>query len=165
MLRLILMRHAKSDWTHPDTADHDRPLNKRGRGAARTLGDWLRAQGHVPDEVLCSSAERTSQTLTGLCITPTPQTRFVRALYLAEPRVMIETLHEATGTCVLMVGHNHGICEFANLLVETPPAHERFADYPTGATLVCDFDVSKWTEVNWHQGRVVDFVVPRELTM
>lgn len=164
MLRLILMRHAKSDWNHIGTADHDRPLNKRGRRAASALGDWLRAQWHVPDEVMCSSAERTGQTLMGLQITPAPQTRFIRALYLAEPRVMIETLHEAKGNCVLMIGHNHGICDFASLLVETPPVHERFADYPTGATLVCDFDVGSWQEVGWHQGRVIDFIVPRELT-
>lgn len=164
MLRLILMRHAKSDWTHIGTADHDRPLNKRGRSAATALGAWLQAQGHIPDEVLCSTAERTGQTLMGLNIEPAPQTRFIRALYLAEPRAMIETLHEAKGTCVLMIGHNHGICEMANLLVERPPAHARFVDYPTGATLVCDFDMGTWSEVHWHQGRVVDFIIPRELT-
>jgi hypothetical protein len=29
--RLILIRHAKSDWGDPTRADHDRPLNRRGR--------------------------------------------------------------------------------------------------------------------------------------
>ena len=35
MLRLILMRHAKSDWSTPSNGDHDRPLNKRGPSAKR----------------------------------------------------------------------------------------------------------------------------------
>ena len=43
-------------------------------------------------------------------------------------------------------------------LVQSPPAHPRFADYPTGATLVVDC-----ADVAWGQGRVVDFAVPREL--
>ena len=43
MKRLILMRHAKSDWNHPGLADHDRPLNKRGRKAAPAMGAWLTA--------------------------------------------------------------------------------------------------------------------------
>ena len=29
MLRLLLMRHAKSDWNTPETGDHDRGLNPR----------------------------------------------------------------------------------------------------------------------------------------
>ena len=36
--RLILTRHAKSDWARPDLDDHDRPINGRGKRAARELG-------------------------------------------------------------------------------------------------------------------------------
>ena len=32
--RLVIVRHAKSSWADPDLADHDRPLNARGRRAA-----------------------------------------------------------------------------------------------------------------------------------
>ncbi|MGR3493424.1 MAG: SixA phosphatase family protein, partial [Shimia sp.] len=49
MNRLILMRHAKSSWDHPDLTDHDRPLNERGREAAVRVGGWLRDQGWLPD--------------------------------------------------------------------------------------------------------------------
>ena len=34
---LALLRHAKSSWDDPHLADHDRPLNKRGRGAAARM--------------------------------------------------------------------------------------------------------------------------------
>ena len=51
MKRLILMRHAKSDWS-TGGADHQRPLNKRGRNSAKALGDWLRAQGVNINEAL-----------------------------------------------------------------------------------------------------------------
>ncbi|MEE4188930.1 MAG: histidine phosphatase family protein [Roseobacter sp.] len=163
MLRLILMRHAKSDWNHIGLADHDRPLNKRGKASAKALGDWLREKGYIPQEVFCSSAERTGQTLLGLQLGTSPDTKYTRALYHADAQSMLTVLHGATAPCVLMLGHNPGICEFAHRLVCDPPAHDRFSDYPTGATLVCDFDAPDWAEVGWFKGSVVDFVVPREL--
>lgn len=163
MLRLILMRHAKSDWSHADLNDHARPLNKRGRASAKALGDWMRSKEYWPDEVLCSNSERTGETFLRLGFNPAPRTRFLPELYHAEAQEMLEALQSATGSCVLMIGHNPGICEMANRLVEAPPTHERFYDYPTGATLVCDFEAENWRAVTWYTGEEVDFAIPREL--
>ena len=57
--RLILMRHAKSDWGTGDD-DHDRPLNARGRGDAPRVGEALRELGWVPDLVVLSDSARTT---------------------------------------------------------------------------------------------------------
>lgn len=56
------MRHAKSDWSHGGLADHDRPLNKRGRRAARTMGRVLARLDAVPDHIITSSAVRAATT-------------------------------------------------------------------------------------------------------
>ena len=80
MLRLILMRHAKSDWSYAGLDDHARPLNKRGRTSAAALGNWLRHNEYIPDHVLCSSAERTGETLLGLGLDPQTETLFIRGL-------------------------------------------------------------------------------------
>lgn len=160
MLRLILMRHAKSDWGQAGLSDHDRPLNKRGQISAKALGHWLRTKGYIPGEVLSSSSQRTRETVLGLGLT---NAKFTAALYHAGPQVMLDTLNNATSPCVLMVGHNPGICEMARLIVTEPSRHPRFSDYPTGATLICDFDATDWHAVNWHQGECADFVIPREL--
>lgn len=162
MRRLILMRHAKSDWSF-GMPDHERPLNKRGRSSAMALGDWLRAKSYLPDEVLSSSATRTGQTLLGLGLEGDIQIRFLKALYLAEASEMLAVLQSATGQSVLMLGHNPGICEFAHRLVSDPPDHIRFEDYPTGATTIIDFDIPHWAGLGWHQGNVTDFAIPREL--
>src|SRR5260370_7413333 len=58
--RLMLLRHAKSDW--PDVPDRERPLAKRGRRDAPVIGRWLRDHGYLPDVVVCSVARRTRQT-------------------------------------------------------------------------------------------------------
>jgi phosphohistidine phosphatase len=158
--RLILMRHAKSDWT-TGGADHQRPLNKRGRKSAKALGDWLRAQGHVPDHGLCSTATRTRETLDllGFDVPATYEDR----LYHAGPVAMTKSLSEAEGACVVMVGHNPGIAGFAHELLARPYDHPRFEDYPTGATLVAEFDIADWSELRPGTGEAKGFVIPREL--
>lgn len=158
---LILMRHAKSDWGHSGLADHDRPLNARGTGDAPAMGAWLRTAGHAPDEVLCSTAIRTRQTVQGLALTA--PTRFIPALYHADEETMLEELQQATGRCVLMVGHNPGIAAFASDLLAQAPAHPRFHDYPTTATLVARFAIDDWADLRLGTGQALAFVIPADL--
>lgn len=160
MKRLILMRHAKSDWSLGED-DHDRPLNKRGFTSAHALGEWLKSKGYLPDEILCSSANRTRQTLEALEVSA--DTTFDQKLYLADPGVLLDQLCNAQGDVVLMLAHNPGIAMLAQGLVSQPLPHPRFQDYPTGATLVVDFKSDTWAEIQPGLGQVVDFVIPREL--
>lgn len=161
-LRLILMRHAKSSWGDPTQPDHARPLNGRGQRAASALGDWLRASGYMPDLILSSSSVRTRETCDRLELDTTAQ--FSDALYHASPATMLKALRATTGQTVLMLGHNPGIAAFAHSLVDTPPTHERFDDYPTGATLVVDFAITAWEDLAPGIGQPIDFIVPRDLT-
>jgi phosphohistidine phosphatase len=165
MKRLILTRHAKSSWDNPATPDHERPLNKRGTAAAAELGGWRASRGYVPDEVLCSDALRTRKTWAGLApaLPGTPALHLKPALYHAGPDVMLAVLRHATEDCVLMIGHNPGIAEFAARLVAHAPLNDEFSRYPTGATLVCEFTADSWADVDFGQGAMVDFVVPSEI--
>ncbi|MEQ5871803.1 histidine phosphatase family protein [Sagittula sp. NFXS13] len=161
MKRLILMRHAKSDWS-AGTADANRPLNARGRRSAEAMGQWLRDMGHIPDEILCSSATRTRETLDLLALKA--PTSYRKSLYLADSQTMLSALHGASGDCVLMLGHNPGVGQCAHMLVSQEPEHERFDDYPTCATLVAEFDIEKWEDLLPGSGAPLGFAVGRDLT-
>lgn len=163
MKRLILMRHAKSDWSGGPSSDHNRPLNRRGRRAAAALGQWLVEHGLLPDEVLSSSSMRTRETCARLNLPEDTPTRFLRELYLADPEVILSTLKEAQGSCVLMIGHNPGIGMMAEMVLDRVPEHPQFMRYPTGATLVADVEVAAWTDMRWGLGTLRHFIVPREL--
>jgi phosphohistidine phosphatase len=63
MKTLTLLRHAKSGWDDPVTRDIERPLNRRGRRAARTVGAEMRSLGLGFDRVLASPARRVVETL------------------------------------------------------------------------------------------------------
>lgn len=165
-LRLILTRHAKSDWSDTMMDDHDRPLNKRGRKSATAIGDWLAAGDFLPDIALVSTAARTRETWTRIAKAfrkPVP-TSFRDDLYHAEPDAMITLLRGAAGVgTVMMVGHNPGASFFARALLAAPPNDARFDRYPTGATAVMDFEIDDWTELTWGTGQLVDFALPRDL--
>ncbi len=63
MKRLILLRHAKSDWDADYGADRERPLNARGTDAAQRMGRLLTEAGEEPDRILSSPAVRALTTV------------------------------------------------------------------------------------------------------
>jgi len=161
--RLILMRHCKSSWASPGLADHDRPLNKRGRESAAALGDWLRQEGYLADAALVSSSRRTRDTFTGLGLECPMETS--AKLYHATDETtlrLIEGVDDAVST-LLVIGHNPGFAEVAWRLARRPFDHARFGDYPTGATTVFRFAATGWSDIAWGKGDAEDFVIPRAL--
>ena len=62
MKTLVLVRHAKSAWGDPTLADHDRPLNDRGRRDAPEMGRRIRERGIAPDAIISSTAVRARST-------------------------------------------------------------------------------------------------------
>lgn len=163
MRRLILMRHAKSDWSGGPSDDHGRPLNPRGRHASEALGQWLKSERLIPDEVLCSSAMRTRETYVRLGLPAKPAFKELRSLYLAEPEAILTAIRQAAGSCILVIGHNPGVGMTAEAILSQAPVHPQFLQYPTGATLVADFDIEDWNDAAWGNAKARHFIVPREL--
>ncbi|SDZ26948.1 phosphohistidine phosphatase [Jannaschia faecimaris] len=154
-MKLILLRHTKSDWTDPEQEDHDRPLNNRGRAAAATMGQWLISRKYLPDLVLCSDSARTRETYQALAL-PDTAVEYRPDLYLAEAEAILALARAQTAECVLIVAHNPGIAAAARQAVATLPIHPEFSHFPTGACLVADI-------IDDRPGRLLDFTVPRDL--
>jgi phosphohistidine phosphatase len=164
-LRLILTRHAKSDWDNPLLRDHERVLNTRGQRAAPLIGRWLVGQAALPQEALISDAARTRETwaLLSAEFPASVPARFLSALYHAGPEVMLNALQTATAQSVMMIGHNPGIAAFAAMLLADMPDHPQFARYPTCATLVAEFSAQRWRDIRFGTGMARAFITPREL--
>jgi len=83
MIRLLLLRHAKSDWSDAGLDDRDRPLSKRGRESAPVIAGYMRERELAPDLVLSSPATRTRQTLSLVLdkLGRSPEIVFDEALY------------------------------------------------------------------------------------
>jgi phosphohistidine phosphatase len=164
-LRLILTRHAKSDWSAPEEPDHDRPLNARGRRQAPLVGRWLASRRDLPAKVLCSDAKRTHETLDLILpeLPGSPEVAIEPALYHAQPETILSVIRSQHVPVLMVVGHNPGLAETARRFAHAPPHHPRFADFPTAATAVFDFTEDAWSQVGWGRATLRDFVTPDDL--
>ena len=115
MRTLYVLRHAKSDWGNSSLKDFDRPLNDRGRKAAKAIGKELRKRKITPDLVLTSPAERAKQTLGRVqdAHGASFDVREDQRIYLAEPEVLIDAIRSAPEDAkqLMIVGHNPGLQE------------------------------------------------------
>lgn len=145
MKRLLILRHAKSSWKHPDLRDHDRPLNKRGKRDAPRMGRLMREEGLMPELAFCSTARRARVTLKralkegGIDC----EVRLDPDLYLATPADIVELLRDTPepSSRVLVVGHNPGMED----LVQALTGQE--VTFPTAALAVVDCDCATWTDL------------------
>jgi len=174
MKTLLLLRHAKSSWDDPSQDDHERPLDARGRDTARRMGGAMRTRGLVPDLVLCSTARRTVETLELLlpALEATPETRFERALYLADWPKLLDAIHAVPGRtrALMLVGHNPGVEQLAIALglhprdaAERSRAEALAKKYPTGALAVLQFPGPGWKSVKPGTGRLAEFLRPKDV--
>lgn len=142
MPTLLLMRHAKSDWSDPGCSDHDRPLNPRGKRDAPRMGRWLKQQGLHPVRIVTSSAKRARKTATRVAqsFERDLPTDIRSELYHASPEMWVDVLAElpSDADCVLAVGHNPGLEELLHELVG------RYERMPTAAIAVLDVGSRGW---------------------
>lgn len=162
MKTLLLMRHAKSSWADESLPDILRPLNDRGRRDVPKIGNRLAERKLLADMIVTSPAERAHHTAS--MIAPylnLPASRVVTAeeLYHADPDVYlsIAQLCDDNVECLMLVGHNPGITQFANELTDTPIDH-----MPTAAVFACRFGVKHWHELTPGAGDYIAFEYPKK---
>jgi phosphohistidine phosphatase len=169
-MRLILLRHAKSEKAEPGMRDHARRLNGRGRDDAPVIGAYMARHGLVPDRVLVSTAARTRETWDGVAaeLGARPQVSYEERLYDAGPEAILAVIKETASAVrtLLVVGHNPGLHELARLLIASGDveARERLNEgLPTSGLAVIDFAGKDWRKAHPHGGRLERFVSPRSL--
>lgn len=168
MHQLHLLRHAKSSWDD-DADDHARPLNRRGREAARLIGETLPKSIGALDLVLCSTALRARETaeLALADFDHPPRLVYEAGLYLASAETLVQRLRQlAEGTeSVMAIGHNPGLHELAIALAA--PGSPGFSTLVNGkfpAGVRCRFVVgTSWADIAGARHRLVDYVTVKSL--
>lgn len=162
MKRLLLTRHAKSSWDHPELRDLDRPLNKRGLKAAPLMGQVLKQQNLIPDTILISPPKRTRMTADLLAEElkfPLPQIQVIDSFYGASPG---EVVHQARKISeeietAMLVGHNPTWTMLCQRLTGTP-----LSNLPTCGILVIDFESERWSQFDHQHGTLLTRLFPRD---
>ena len=170
MRRLMLLRHAKSDWSTPGTRDQDRPLTARGREAAAKMGSYMARHALVPDLVVASPATRVVDTLALVLPAFTKQPKAVsdERLYETDAEETLKFIRQTPRSVhsLLVVGHNPSLADLASLLMASGDVETRqrlVEKFPTAALAVIDFPLDDWSKIHPHSGRLDRFVVPKAL--
>lgn len=170
MKRLTLLRHAKSTWDDPVARDFDRPLNKRGQRAARTMGREMRSLGLSFDRVIASPALRVIETLADIeqGYGKSLAQIYDQRIYLASPATLIDLIHETDEKVesLLVVGHNPGLERLALTLTRSDDQPLRAAleaKYPTATLAEITLPAESWSDVSEGSGTLTRFVRPRDL--
>lgn len=118
MLKLNLIRHAKTNQVSPTGRDFDRELLAKGIVQANMLAVYLDSKHVDLGTVLCSGAKRTRQTWSILEQHAFPEAKasFSDDLYLAYYPTIMACIQEQTSKTITMIGHNEGISELASYL-------------------------------------------------
>ena len=113
MKRLVVLRHAKSDWTQP-VSDRQRPITSRGARQASEAGEWLAAQPWQIDLALVSPAVRASSAwdLAAAHLDAVPTQR-VEDAYTFDGDALLALVRRqpADLTTIVVVSHNPAVEE------------------------------------------------------
>ena len=170
MKHLILLRHASAE-----NGDNDRvrPLSTLGRSEATRMGaalGTLAKRGFLPELLLTSPALRARETLAGLrgALTAARREEPDETLYLASAGRLLAKLQALPDrdAQVLLVGHNPGLGELLQLLVERGAAEVllRAAHGLAPATLAAlRIATPRWRDVGPGCAELVEFLRPADL--
>jgi len=150
MKTLILIRHAKSDWSHAGLQDYDRPLNNRGCADAPEMGRRLANRNLIPDLFIASTAKRAQ--LSALLMAEAmgyaeEKIDWRKELYLASPPTILNLISHTPlhVSCLALLAHNPDITELAEQL-----SGQYIGNIPTAGSVALTADIEDWACVNTH---------------
>ena len=147
MKKLLLLRHAKSDWHASYNKDFDRPLNECGERSADFMAERLQTKNIKPDIIISSPALRAYDTIKRMAkilLYPEKDIIVEEVLYRVDVvaiRQIVECINDDVDTAML-VSHNPTITAFANYLTG-----DNIANIPTCGIYGVEFDLDTWQAV------------------
>ncbi len=144
MKTLLLIRHAKSDWTNSLLADIDRPLNERGKKDAPTMGERLSEKKIRIDAFITSPAKRARKTAELIAdIFKVDKKDIIRKdeLYEAGDENFFRVIESAKKKwdTIAVFSHNPGLTWFANGLTDV-----KVDNIPTCGVFAIKIDCNDW---------------------
>ena len=161
MKKIILVRHAKSDWESASLKDFDRPLSQRGLSDAPTMAEHLIKQNEIPELIIASPAKRTTQTAKIIADKlAIAEVIFTENMYDGSEEDyihIIECLPDNI-TTVMLVGHNPTITNLTNILTKS-----NIANIPTTGVAIIHSETLLWSTLFKTPASLNKFFTPKML--
>ncbi|TAH26285.1 MAG: histidine phosphatase family protein [Cytophagales bacterium] len=158
---IILVRHAKSDWSVFGQKDFDRTLNQRGLFDAPRMGMELLKREVNPQLIIASPASRTKATSVFLAEQlkyNTDNIEFHEELYEASSRNVLSIINGISNSVetAMLVGHNPTFTHIAEYFTK-----KDIGNIPTCGVVSIHFDVDDWAVISGQTGEMKFFIYPK----
>ena len=161
--KLLIVRHAKSDWESGIKRDFDRPLNNRGEKNAPEMAQRLVSKNIIPEKIVSSPALRAITTAGFFA----EAFGYPKSAISQEPKI-----YEASASSLLKIintlpnqynfialfGHNPGLTELVINLSKTD-----IYNIPTCGTVLLEFPYEDWNMITSGSGEKVFFDFPKNI--
>ena len=159
--RLLLIRHAKSDWGNPSLRDFDRPLNKRGQANAPEMAKRLVSHQIFPNQIVSSPALRALTTANYFAKEWGIKSIDIKTdqhIYEAGVRTLLSVVNQFDDQedMIAMFGHNPGFTDFANYL-----SNLGIDNMPTCSVVILEFPFDEWKMISSGTAKVLLFDYPK----
>ncbi len=160
MKRLVIVRHAKTEQGGYDH-DYDRELTEKGRDDAHNISIDLKKREIIPDYIIASPAVRaysTARIYAEELGFPKDKIIQKKGLYFDyTTQDFIDLIHEVSDeyNTLFVFGHNPFMYFISGNL-----SFNFQGDMPTCSTVVLDFNVESWADIEAKQGSLVLHLVP-----
>lgn len=161
MLRIGLVRHAKSSWDNPTLNDHDRSLNDRGLRDAPIMAEQVKLIFGVPELLISSTANRALSTAKifreKMEMDPSTLEEKHEIYHAAEENVLdvISSINDVS--YALLFGHNPTMTFLANSFT----GGDMISNVPTCGVVMLESTASSWLELNISNTKRIQFIYPK----
>ncbi len=162
MKTIVLVRHAKSSWENGDLADHERPLNNRGKQDAPKMAAIFSGRNIEPQTIYSSQAVRaftTAKHFAEVLNYPVHDIMIREEIYSGYEKSVIKIIkkHSDDEDTIMLFGHNPTFTHLATYLTG-----EYFDNVPTCGVVCIDFDIDSWQEIENENGKLRFFDYPKK---
>jgi len=163
MKNILIMRHAKSDWSDHSLSDFERPLNKRGKKAAPRMAEEIKRLNIIPDAIVSSPAKRAKMTakIVAKDMNFASDILWDSDFYFGSASNYLKALYSFSDEIerVLLIGHNPTVEDLVHSLSDT----RVYLDMPTAALVSLSIDIKTWKELSEHSCKFDWIIKPKEL--
>lgn len=160
MKKLILIRHAKSNWEFP-IRDFDRDITQKGIENSQKLAKHTLQMIHSSSIIWCSAARRaleTAKIVVEHWNLPITKIEVKNELYTFDDFKLEQIVKSCPNIVynLILFGHNNAITDFVNKFGDI------FIDnVPTSGLVSITFDTDDWRTIN--RGKIEKIIFPRDI--
>lgn len=159
--KLLLVRHAKSDWGDTNLSDFNRPLNSRGLTDCVTMAQRVEMHQLIPEKVISSPALRaltTCKLMVKSWNKKADEIELNPSIYEANVQALLKIINELdnANNYVGLFGHNNAITDFVVYLTDAD-----LFNIPTCGIALIEFPFDSWDMVGKDTGDLLMYDFPK----